>query len=178
ILLAPGKPPLPLVMEHEVVNLPSASALAVLRHELSGRNPAPKAVAVLADPVFDAHDDRLRLASKDSKPDPRDPSKMTRQSGLDRSAREVGIARDGVFPRLPFTRREANAIYSTAPQGDASEALDFDASKATALGPQLRDYRIVHFATHGLLNSEHPELSGLVFSLVDRQGKTQDGFLR
>ena len=34
------------------------------------------------------------------------------------------------------------------------------------------------FATHGLLNSEHPELSGMVFSLVDRQGKHQDGFLR
>src|SRR6185503_1848503 len=43
---------------------------------------------------------------------------------------------------------------------------------------QLSQYRIIHFATHGLLNSEHPELSGLVFSLVDRQGKPQNGFLR
>jgi CHAT domain-containing protein len=36
----------------------------------------------------------------------------------------------------------------------------------------------VHFATHGLLNSEHPELSGVVLSLVDEQGKSVDGFLR
>jgi len=56
--------------------------------------------------------------------------------------------------------------------------LDFDANKDTAISPRLQDYRIVHYATHGLLNSEHPELSGLVFSLVDRQGNPQDGFLR
>jgi CHAT domain-containing protein len=42
----------------------------------------------------------------------------------------------------------------------------------------LSQYRILHFATHGLLNSERPELSGLVFSLIDREGKPQDGFLR
>ena len=42
----------------------------------------------------------------------------------------------------------------------------------------LRRHRILHFATHGTLNTEHPELSGLVFSLVDRSGKPIDGFLR
>jgi CHAT domain-containing protein len=41
----------------------------------------------------------------------------------------------------------------------------------------LGQYRIVHFATHGLINSQHPELSGVVLSLVDEQGKPQDGFL-
>jgi CHAT domain-containing protein len=79
---------------------------------------------------------------------------------------------------LPFTRREAEAIYSIAPRGTATKALDFEASKNAVIGLQLRDYRIVHFATHGLLNSEHPELSGLVFSLVDRHGRPQDGFVR
>jgi CHAT domain-containing protein len=46
------------------------------------------------------------------------------------------------------------------------------------LSQQLSQYRILHFATHGLLNSERPELSGLVFSLIDQEGKPQDGFLR
>ena len=58
------------------------------------------------------------------------------------------------------------------------EALDFRANRATATSDELSNYRIVHFATHGLLNSEHPELSGLVLSLVDEQGRPQDGFLR
>lgn len=44
--------------------------------------------------------------------------------------------------------------------------------------PDLGDYRIVHFATHGFLNDEHPELSGIVLSLFDRNGQPQEGFLR
>src|SRR5262249_38981383 len=39
-------------------------------------------------------------------------------------------------------------------------------------------YRIVHFATHSLLNNEHPELSGVVLSLVDQAGRPRNGFLR
>jgi CHAT domain-containing protein len=58
------------------------------------------------------------------------------------------------------------------------QALDFEASRTTALRPELGEYRIVHFATHGLLNNIHPELSGIVLSLVDKEGHQQDGFLR
>jgi CHAT domain-containing protein len=37
---------------------------------------------------------------------------------------------------------------------------------------------MLHFSTHGLLDSRHPELSGLVLSLVDEVGQPQEGFLR
>lgn len=57
-------------------------------------------------------------------------------------------------------------------------SVDFAASRAAALGPRLADYRIVHFATHGLINNRHPQLSGLVLSLVDARGNPQDGFVR
>ena len=39
-------------------------------------------------------------------------------------------------------------------------------------------FRIIHFATHGWLNSDRPELSGVVLSLVNQKGQTQDGVLR
>src|SRR5262249_46309912 len=58
------------------------------------------------------------------------------------------------------------------------QALDFEASRTTALRPELGEYRIVHFATHGMLNTIHPDLSGIVLSLVDEAGRRQDGFLR
>jgi CHAT domain-containing protein len=58
------------------------------------------------------------------------------------------------------------------------KALDFDANVMTALSPELGRYRFVHFSTHGLLDSAHPELSGIVLSLFDRQGREQDGYLR
>jgi CHAT domain-containing protein len=82
------------------------------------------------------------------------------------------------LPRLLASREEAEAIMSVAPPGAAFSATDFAASRATATSGELAQYRVVHFATHGLLNNEHPELSGVVLSLVDREGQAQDGFLR
>jgi CHAT domain-containing protein len=79
--------------------------------------------------------------------------------------------------RLPFTRREAQEILRLTPKADQLAALDFAANRATATNPILSKYRIVHFATHGLINSAHPNLSGLILSLVDRTGNAQDGFL-
>src|SRR5262249_47799878 len=152
----------------EIVNLPSASILAVLRREASTRKAAPKAVMIVADPVFDSQDDRLRGSLKTVKTGDLSAnlSQSRDQFPLDRSAREVGAVHGGIFPRLPFSRREAEAIYATAAPGAATKALDFDASKARAMSQELGDYKIVHLATHGLVNSEHPALSGLVFSLL------------
>jgi CHAT domain-containing protein len=56
-------------------------------------------------------------------------------------------------------------------------ALDFEASRATVQAADLKDYRFIHFATHGLLNDVRPELSGLVLSLVDREGRPTRGLL-
>src|SRR5262249_7574778 len=79
--------------------------------------------------------------------------------------------------RLLSSRDEAEAITSFAP-ASVLKALDFKASRPTALSDQLGQYRIVHFATHGLLDSARPELSGLVLSLVDENGKERDGYFR
>ncbi|HYE14544.1 MAG TPA: CHAT domain-containing protein, partial [Pyrinomonadaceae bacterium] len=80
--------------------------------------------------------------------------------------------------RLPFSRREAEMIAALAPAGQARRALDFEASRRLATSGELADYRFVHFATHGILNGEHPELSGVVLSLIDERGRPVDGFLR
>jgi len=107
-----------------------------------------------------------------SKSDPR----MAGQA--DAAARSQSRADEGgLYPRLRFSRREAEAI--TAAAGVRTfEALDFSAAKDTLLARDLRRHRILHFATHGVLNTDRPELSGLVFSLVDKAGKPVDGFLR
>jgi CHAT domain-containing protein len=167
----------PLITRHEIVHLPSASILALLRREASAREAASTTLMIMADPVFDSHDGRL-LGSLKTVKTSANPYEIADRGSLDRSAREVGAARDGIFPRLLFSRLEAEAIYATAASGNATKALDFDASKATVLSKGLAEYKIVHLATHGLVNSEHPALSGLVFSLIDRQGQRRDGFLR
>jgi tetratricopeptide (TPR) repeat protein len=162
--------PTPLIVEHEIVHLPSASTLAVLRRELAGRKPAPKTVAVLADPVFSADDARVKPTAQNHKPQAAEeaPSNLTRALTDVRSQ----------LTRLLMTRDEAQAILSLTPPDSRLGALDFRASRATSTSDELSQYRIVHFATHGLLNSQHPKLSGLVLSLVDERGQPQDGFLQ
>lgn len=80
--------------------------------------------------------------------------------------------------RLPFTRKEAQVIADLVPASGRKQALDFEASRASVTRGELSQYRVAHFATHGFLNSVHPELSGVVLSLVNEQGREQDGFLR
>jgi len=102
-----------------------------------------------------------------------------RSSDLARSVEESGSSDSGAaLPRLIGTRREAAAILALVPRSQRKEALDFNANLQTATSPELGEYRIVHFATHGLLNSRHPELSGIVLSLVNERGEPIDGFLR
>jgi tetratricopeptide (TPR) repeat protein len=159
--------PTPLIVDHEIVHLPSASTLAVLRRDLAGRKPAAKAVAVLADPVFSADDARVKSGAKT----------QTGGEALSDLTRAINDVR-GDMRRLLLTRDEAEAILSATSRTNGFGALDFRANRATATSDELSRYRIVHFATHGLLNSEHPELSGIVLSLVDERGQPQDGFLR
>lgn len=64
------------------------------------------------------------------------------------------------------------------PGKEALKATGFEANREAATSPRLAEYRIVHFATHGVLNTRRPELSGVVFSLFDERGRRQDGFLR
>jgi CHAT domain-containing protein/tetratricopeptide (TPR) repeat protein len=179
-LPAPGRR-IPLIAEREVVSLPSASLLAVLHGQRNDRAPAPKVLAVLADPVFDRRDGRV-LTGRKSGPSGRvtefGRSGAASERSLTRSMRDLGAeATEPTLPRLPFTRREALGILALAPASGRRAALDFDANRAAATSDDLSQYRYVHFATHGLLNAVHPELSGLVLSLVDTEGRDQDGFL-
>jgi CHAT domain-containing protein len=180
-LPVPGTNSVPLVREHEIVNLPSASVLAEIRRAGAGRSKPTQEVAVLADPVFDGADERLSRAAGDQQKNVRlQEISRRRVPGLvSRSASDIGLTSNGSLHlnRLIYTRDEAKAILALTPKGRTFQALDFAANRSTAVNPKLASYRIIHFATHGFLDSKRPELSGLVLSLVNQQGKPQDGFL-
>lgn len=153
--------PRPLIEDYEIITLPSASVLGIQRRELKGRKVAPHAVAVLADPVFESSDSRVQV----SKPAPASLS-------LPQSARGALVS------WLPYAKDEAKAIAKVAPAGETMLALDFKASRTTVMSPKLSQYRIVHFATHGIADPDHPELSEIILSLVDEKGAEQDGRVR
>jgi CHAT domain-containing protein len=174
----------PLVVRHEIISLPSASTIAVLRRDIKGRKPAGKSLAVVADPVFDKQDVRLAktatIAANNSgvRSETGDQSRILERVDEEDGPPELKLLRR--IKRLPFTRQEANEIADLAPENDALKLLDFEASRESALSPQMSQYRYVHFASHGYINTEQPMLSAIVLSLVDKQGNVQPqgGFLR
>jgi CHAT domain-containing protein/Tfp pilus assembly protein PilF len=167
----------PLLINHEIVNLPSASTLAVLRQYLFGRRIAAKAIAILADPVFDKTDMRVKTTMK-----PATQSTPSRENALTRDIERAVEDLNGNFQfppsRLTAAHWEAEEISKLVPASDRMKALDFAANRQAVTSPELSQYRIVHFATHAFNNSVHPELSGIVLSLVNERGEPQDGFLR
>lgn len=168
----------PLLINHEIVNLPSASAIAIQRQELANRSSTgKKALAILADPVYSAADANARLQNprnKETKPSDSLGIELER-SALKRSA---DILNRSVWNRLPGTRTEANEILKLVPKSNRLEAFDFDANYNWVTSSALNQFRILHFATHGFVNDVNPELSGIVLSLVDKQGKDIRGYLR
>jgi CHAT domain-containing protein/tetratricopeptide (TPR) repeat protein len=171
----------PIVSRFELVSAPSASVIATLRREAGERRRGTKRVAVFADPVFELSDPRVTEAARGEGTTP--PRVATRgPEEADTLARAFegvrGRGPGGGLGRLPFSFREAEAIVALVPGADALKATGFEASRTAATSPRLGDYRIVHFATHGVLNTRRPELSGVVLSLFDERGRRQDGFLR
>jgi len=168
-----------IVSRFELVSAPSASVIATLRREAGERSRGSKPVAVFADPVFELSDPRVAAKGRDSGAPARVAARLPEAPDpLDRALHGVrGRAPGGGLGRLPFSLREAEAIAALGGR-DSLEATGFAANRPAATSPRLADYRIVHFATHGVLNTRRPELSGVVLSLFDEQGRRQDGFLR
>jgi CHAT domain-containing protein/tetratricopeptide (TPR) repeat protein len=152
----------PLVAEHEIVYLPSVSALIATSNPPGQKHGFAKEVLVAADPVFTATDERVRA--------------FPLQAKLPGGSAAGWHGKVG-WKRLPGTRREALRIYDLLGPKKATLLLDFDASREAVLR-ELPSHRIVHLATHGQFNSRFPELSGIVLSLTDAQGSPNAGFLR
>jgi predicted negative regulator of RcsB-dependent stress response len=155
----------PVVTEHEIVNIPSVSVLlAPKRSALHSAYTGD--LAVLADPVFEEDDPRVVHTA------------TTGPGGVKATAPNFSHSGSVLaFPRLIATRQEALSITSLLPPERVLLAMDFDASVKTVLSNEISNYRILHVATHGTFDRASPELSGLVFSLFDSQGRPVHGFV-
>ncbi|HEX7333356.1 MAG TPA: CHAT domain-containing protein [Pyrinomonadaceae bacterium] len=162
----------PLVLAHEIVNLPSASALQLLRQTTRPKK-FPLTVAVFSDPVFERDDTRIPILGRRNQAS--QPSSNNSLSRLLRDFEELGSNP----PRLQATAVEAQAILQFAPRATARLESGFRANRKNLADKQLAQYRIVHLATHAMIDEHNPELSGIVLSLYDQQGQFhQEGYLR
>lgn len=150
-----AREPRPLIADHEIVSLPSVSVLATLRAQREERRPPAGLLAVVADPVFDPDDVRLHGR-----------------------AAAASAASPAPLRRLAYAGREAEAILALAGGEPVLAATGFAADRELLKSGRLGDYRILHFATHGLYNDLLPELSALALSTFDAAGRPVDGYLR
>lgn len=160
----------PLLVNHETLTLPSASTFAVLRNNKNIPSPT-KTLAVLADPVFGQEDERFQ--SKPTKL-----SLQTKQrSVIGENQTSSSLVTEQLFPRLPSTRNEADQIASLVNPVNQIQKFGFSASRQAVLEPEMSQYRIIHFATHGILDAEKPERSGMLLSVINEQGELQRSLL-
>ncbi len=168
-LSASGEHKTILINHHEVVVLPSASALSTLRKAAAKRKPPAKVAAIFADPVFRRDDDRFRSHLTAKKPQEL-PSDLTRAI--------LDMHGSLYIPRLMGSRQEAAAILQILGPKDVLLASDFAATRDRFLKEDIGSYRILHIATHGIIDIQHPEMSGLILSLISKEGRTKDGYVR
>ena len=160
---SPAEETQPLIAEMEVARLPSATVLSRLRR----RGPSQATgMAILADPIFQRGDPRVA-----SSPIPRPSGPGFAPAGL-RAGDEAER-----FERLPGSRQEAQAIANLVGDPRPLVLLDGAARKEWILEHRLRNHRWLHFATHGLLDSRRPRLSGLALAQFDEAGTALGGFL-
>jgi len=170
-----------LVKSNEIIYAPSASVVGAIKQQRT--KAAGRAMLIIADPVFNSNDTRAR--------------KTTGAPASDAEVRGLGIqgaladvaestapattnaAMEGLpLVRLQGTRTEAEQISRLAKTSGAQADvwLDLDANEDNLDTRDVTKYRIIHVATHGLLNAERPQFTGVVLSLVGN--KTHDGFVR
>jgi CHAT domain-containing protein len=154
----------PLIATREVVSVPSMSALAAQRVRRRPDEPG-QTLAVFADPVFERTDERLvRLEASVATPPP--------EESLDTRSAALGLR------RLRYSAHEAESIAALVPETARLVSEGFGATRDRVLSTDLSQYRYVHFATHGLVDSRNPALSALALSQFDQRGNALAGLLR
>jgi CHAT domain-containing protein len=169
-----------LVKTNEVIYAPSASVVGAIKQQRA--KATGRAILIVADPVFNSNDTRAQKSTSTPASDAE-----VRGLGIQGALADVAgstpapanAAMEGLpLARLNGTRIEADQIskLAKASGGQADVWLDLDANEANLSARDISKYRIIHVATHGLLNAERPQFTGVVLTLVGN--KTHDGFVR
>jgi CHAT domain-containing protein len=144
-------------LDFDLIEIPTAAYLG------AGRKPRtisefPRSLLAVADPVFSAADPRV-VQPADKKIPP------------------LGTGAGADLARLPFSA-ELDSAALLIPASKRQILRGFSASPGQLRQLPLKDFGVIQFSTHAIIDERIPELSRIALSLVDRSGKPVDGFLR
>jgi CHAT domain-containing protein len=162
-----------LLRTHAVTVLPSVASLKVLRGK-STLADAAKSLIGFADPVFDRDQQQLRNS--------RVAANVTASRGIRGTVADIAELRTAL-PPLPETADELRKVAASVRANPADVILGPDATETRVKQAKLDQYRIVYFATHGLLAGEVADFAklnaepALVLSLPEHPTEFEDGLL-
>src|SRR5262249_23027323 len=150
-------------MQHVVAIAPAAWMLETTR----SRAPSPeqRKILLVADPVYQADDPRL-AAVRNS------------HTAAQTSAQDAPKPNHPDYPRLRFTAEEASAISAQFAPEDVDELTGVNATRERLLSLDWSHYRFIHIATHGVVDTQVPELSALILGSYDGRGEVADAAVR
>lgn len=157
----------PILLTNEIVYQPSASTLSILTNSGKQNNPTSKSLLIFSDPVFTEKDSRLSAKKEDD---------LSNQTASGENFRFVESLNSLV--RLGASKTEADSIIEILGNSNADSFTGFAANRQRLLDVNAAEYKILHFATHGLIDENRSELSGIVLSRFDESGNKLDEFFR
>jgi CHAT domain-containing protein len=163
-----------LIRSHAVTVLPSVASLKVLRGKVATAS-AEKPLIGFADPIFDR--DLLRLQQNAHLA-----ANVTAARGLRGTVADIEELKT-TLPRLPDTATELRQVAASVKAAPADVVLGLDATETRVKQAALDQYRIVYFATHGLVAGEVAEFAklnaepALVLTLPEKPTELDDGLL-
>ena len=161
-----------LLRTHAVTVLPSVASLKVLRGK-SAMAAAAKPLIGFADPVFDP---------RGLKQNARVAANVAASRGIRGTVADIAELRTAL-PPLPETADELRKVAASVHANPADVILGPDATETRVKQAKLDQYRIVYFATHGLLAGDVADFAklnaepALVLSLPERPTEFDDGLL-
>ncbi len=158
----------PILLTNETIYEPSAATLALLTQNGRTASAATKNLLVFSDPIFSVEDSRISAAETKSLPET-----SSLQTENFRFAESLTS-----LVRLNASRTESDSIIEIVGASDSTALNGAEATRESALNASVADYKIVHFATHGIIDEERPELSGIVLSQVGGDGQARNGVVR
>jgi CHAT domain-containing protein len=156
------------------------SSATLFKETFAGKKGGPSEVRPLNDwiayaPVFD--DGNSQGTSLASRALIRELHKINKDSTLTRG---LMMGSGEVVPPLPGSENEVKTIFNEFDKQNLKTSVELkgNASERSIKSGELQNYKYIHFATHGFVNSEKPELSGLLLAQVaDSINEQEDGIL-